>query len=184
MRDVARDGSDLGVYAQRKGTSLYFPGPNGVLRNAAPPPFVTDLRVLVIQRRLEDRAAIRESLMRIGVPGDRIALADDLATSMFVYHVFHPTVVIVDVEMPAAHGTNVGRTLLSIDPSLRFIALTGLDPIHPKVQSLHFNRAFTVLRRPAGDAALRQALEESIKAPARARARPAETARPGEAVEI
>src|SRR3972149_2747883 len=126
---------------KRQGASLYFP-----MSSAIP----LAVRVLVVERTGEARAAIRESLMRIGLPGDRIAMAEDIPTAIFVYHVFHPNVVISDVEMPSAKGTNLARELQRIDPRLRFIVLSSLPRIHPKLQNLLFNRAFTVMERPVG----------------------------------
>jgi DNA-binding NtrC family response regulator len=143
-----------GTVKRFPGASIYFPGPK--------PVWPAETRVLVVEKTLVARNQVRDSLMRSGIPAASIALAEDIKTALFVYHLFRPTIVIVDAEMPTARGTNVARELLAEDPSLQFVVLSGLGRIHPRLHAWQFNRMFTVVERPAKDEALARSVRDSI----------------------
>lgn len=98
--------------------------------------------------------AVERFLVEEGVDAERIITAANASEALEIFREHRPEIVLLDVELPDLDGDTVARQIQALDPEVRIVAITSLDPDDPRVRALQ-ELADEHLRKPVerGDVA-------------------------------
>ncbi len=116
-------------------------------------------RILII----DDEAVIREGCQQILTDdGHDVQVALDGEKGIARARDMGPEIVLVDIRMPGVGGLEVIRQILTMDPEVIPIVITGYATVEYAVQSIK-SGAFDFLPKPFSPAELRQAVRHGIE---------------------
>lgn len=91
---------------------------------------------------------LRKMLVKLGVDEREIFTATAGDEALEVFHEEDPDVVFMDIQMPGMDGEQTASMMMTEDPEVRVVVVTGMGEDDPRVMNLRSLGAFQVLEKP------------------------------------
>lgn len=92
--------------------------------------------------------ALRKTLEKSGIDDSVIETAMDGKEALEKFEVFEPDVVFMDIQMPGLNGEQASSLMMTENPEVKIIVITGMGIEDERVKNLRALGAFEILEKP------------------------------------
>lgn len=91
---------------------------------------------------------LRKMLAKLDVDDEFIETATSGEEALEAFHEGEPDVVFMDIQMPGMDGEETAAMMMTENPEMRVIVVTGMGSEDPRVKNLRSLGAFQILEKP------------------------------------
>lgn len=91
---------------------------------------------------------LRKMLMKAGIPEEQIETVQSGDEALDLFYQIEPEVVFMDVQMPGMDGEETASMMMTEDPEVKIIVVTGMGMDDQRVKNLRSLGAFELLEKP------------------------------------
>lgn len=91
---------------------------------------------------------LRKMLVKAGIDEDRISTVQSGQDALEVFYEEAPDVVFMDVQMPGMDGEETASMMMTEDPKIKIVVITGMGMDDERVKNLRSLGAFELLEKP------------------------------------
>lgn len=91
---------------------------------------------------------LRKMLVKAGVPEETISVAQSGDEAMERFYEEQPDIIFMDVQMPGMDGEQTASMMMTENPEIKVIVITGMGMDDERVKNLRSLGAFELLEKP------------------------------------
>lgn len=91
---------------------------------------------------------LKKMLVKAGVNEQQIEMAQSGDEAMEMFYEVHPDIVFMDVQMPGMDGEQTASMMMTENPEIRVVVITGMGMEDERVMNLRSLGAFELLEKP------------------------------------
>lgn len=116
-------------------------------------------KVLVVDDAKAIVDSLTKALQRLGIAAPRISTASTFTGALETFNTERPQVVFMDMDLAGEPGDAAAQQILDIDPTVKLVVMTGMDPSIPRVRAVVSAGAYAVIEKPIRLTRLREVLD-------------------------